>query len=89
MSKKISSKSAEKSMACTYSPTLYLDFEDVTEVEGLKLDEEITVVVRGRIVSLGSSLDSGEGKKATLALEDFECEILTDQTQFDDLFGDD
>lgn len=89
---KVSSKN-ENCMAgadCVYSPSLYIDFDELKEVKGLSVGDEVTVVIRGTIKSVEQreSYDEKGKTRASISVKDFEAEIVSGQTQIEALFGD-
>ena len=48
--KKVSSKKSEAQLdaSCTYSPSVHLNFSDVSELEGLTVGDEVRVVIKGK-----------------------------------------
>lgn len=53
-----------------YTPTLCIDIEDSEETEGLKIGQEVTVLVKGKIERLTQSTEGG-----CIYLKDFETEV--------------
>lgn len=88
--KKISSKKQEGCSLCSYSPTIYLDFAGVDQLEGLKVGETVRVVVKGKIqgITQREGYEDKEETQASLTLKDFEAKIVTDENQFEDLMED-
>lgn len=82
---KISSK--KNNEPCAYCPSMYIDFDDVKEITGLEVGQTVRVVVRGTIRGISQSKDEKE-LRASIQLEDFDAEVVTDKTQFDALFDD-
>lgn len=78
-------------VANEYKPSTYIDFDDAKEVEGLKLGDTVRIVLKGKITSLEQreSYDNPKKQVSCVRLTDFESEVVTSKTQFDDLFGDD
>lgn len=74
-----------------YKPSTYIDFDNAKEVEGLKLGDTVRIVLKGKITSLEQreSYDNPKKQVSCVRLTDFESEVVTSKTQFDDLFGDD
>ena len=74
-----------------YKLSTYVDFDDAEEVKGLKLGDTVRIVLKGKITSLEQreSYDDPKKQVSCVRLTDFESEIITSKTQFDDLFGDD
>lgn len=74
-----------------YKPSTYIDFDDAKEVAGLKLGDTVRIVLKGKITSLEQRecYDKPKKQMSCVRLTDFESEVVTSKTQFDDLFGDD
>jgi len=96
MAKKSKAKVSSKESCCAvgscdYSPTLYIDFDDMKEVKGVCVGDEIRLVVKGtvRSVEQREGYDDKEKARASVSLKDFEAEILDASTQFDSLLDDD
>lgn len=87
--KKVSSKKSEGQAAldCTYSPSVHLDFSDVSELEGLTVGDEVRVVIKGKVKAVEQREDWDDPKKtrASLSIKDFEATIVTDSNQFEEL----
>lgn len=66
-----------------YTPSLYLDFEDPSDVNGLKVGKKVTVLVTGTIESIRLEKD-----RSCLTLSPFECEIDS-KGEFEELSEDD
>ena len=83
--KKVSSKKSDTS--CTYSPSVHLDFSDVSELEGLTVGDEVRVVIKGKVKAVEQREDWDDPKKtrASLSIKDFEATIVTDSNQFEEL----
>lgn len=74
-----------------YSPTLYIDFDDLKEIRGLAVGDEITVVVKGKVRSVEQRESYEDPKKvrSSVSLTNFEAEIVNDDNQFADLMDED
>ena len=87
--KKVSSKTQVGCVAadCTYSPSVHLDFADVTELAGLTVGDEVRVVIKGKVKSVEQREDWENPNKtrASLSIKDFDATIVSDTNQFDDL----
>lgn len=89
--KKISSKEADcVEGVCSYSPSTYLDFDDVTEIKGLELGQKVRIVLTGTVKSLEQreSYDDPSKARASICLKDFEAEIVPASSDIAKLFED-
>lgn len=75
---------------CTFSPTVYIDFDDLEEIEGLSVGDEVRVVLKGTIKSLDQreSYEKKGETTASICLKDFEAEIVENSNQFTALLND-
>lgn len=85
--KKISSKQG-MALGCDYSPTVYIDFDDLKEVSGVSVGDKVSVVLRGTVRSV--DMREGEAGKVTssVSLKDFEAEIVDDSNALASLLDD-
>ena len=72
-----------------YSPTLYIDFDDLKEIEGVALGDTVTIVVKGKVKSLEQRSYEGESPRASLCLKEFEAEIASNPNIFEELADED
>ena len=84
--KKISSKS--DLMMCEYSPSIYIDFENLSEIQGVEVGQEIYVVVKGTVESLTMRETGDKEPAASIRLCDFEAEISEPSSAIAQLFDD-
>lgn len=84
---KLSDKAVTPVLDTHYSPALYIEFDDLKELQGLSLGDKITVVVAGTVKSL-TQRDNGDRKYSEVCLEDFEAEIAPKDSVFADLVKD-
>lgn len=79
--------------AVDYQPSLYLDLEgrDVKQIEGLKLNEEVQILVTGRVKRLEqrkSMRYQGEGKAdkeietGSISIEGYKVQVVADEEDF-------
>lgn len=89
--KKVSSKVVCESPDCTYSPSIYIDFDKLAEVKGLGVGDKVKVLITGTIKSVEQreSYDDSGKTRASIALKDFEAEIADDNNVFASLAEDD
>ena len=87
MAKKKVSSQAALGVDCTYSPSVHLDFKDVSELEGLSVGDTVRVVIKGKVKGVEQREDWDDPKKtrASLSIKDFEATIVTDSNQFEEL----
>ena len=87
--KKVSSKQQAGCVSadCTFSPSVHLDFADVTELEGLMVGDEVRVVIKGKVKAVEQREDWDDPKKtrASLSIKDFDATIVSDTNQFTEL----
>lgn len=90
MAKKTKIASKAEIPGSEYSPRMHIDFDDVTEVAGLVLGDQVRLVVKGKVRSIEQRKAYDDEKKqiASICLEDFEAEIVPAGGQFDDLLAD-
>lgn len=82
------SSNKECGIDCSYSPSMYVNFDSVKEVSGLAIGDEVRIVVKGTVKSL-EQRENGEGKAiSSIRIDDFEAEIVPKSSEFDDLFDD-
>jgi len=78
-----------------YKPCLYLNLEgqDVKQVKGLTVGEEVEVLVRGKIIGLEQrERTDHEGKSKTsgeIKMEGYRVQVLEDDNEFSKLADDD
>jgi len=87
MAKKTKAKNVVDTCGCPavgdYKPRLYLDLQDksVEELKGLKIGEDVEVMVKGRLVEL-SQRERTEGKDkvktGSISLENYELMVVED-----------
>lgn len=91
--KKVTGKAEMAACAASipYSPTLYIDFDDLNEIRGLVVGDEITVVVKGKVRSVEQreSYEDPRKVRSSVSLVNFEAEIANDDNQFADLMDED
>jgi len=87
---KIASNKGIRGTEAEYSPATYLDFDDIEEIKGLAVGDEITVVLKGTVKSLESRRDYEDLKKvrSSLCLEKFEAEIVSGASELEKFFAD-
>lgn len=93
MAKKM--KMTSKAEGCTamgpvYSPSMYVDFDDVKEVKGVSVGDTIAVVIKGTVKSVEQRTDPDDPNKvrSSISLTDFEAEIAPKAGMFDELLSD-
>lgn len=88
--KKVSSEKGCEVNSCSYSPTVYIDFDDLKEIKGLEIGQEVRVVLCGTVNSLEqrASYEDSEKPRASISLRDFEAEIVDDSSKFAALLED-
>lgn len=74
----------------TYSPSMYVDLDDVKEVKGLSVGDTVRIVIKGTIKSVEQRTSYEDDKKtmASIGIKDFDAEIVPASSQFDALFDD-
>ena len=87
---KVSSKSENCTKEiCEYSPTIYVDFDDVKEIEGLSVGDTVRVMVKGTVRSVEQREGYDEAKtRCSVSIKDFDAEIISNETDFDALLED-
>jgi hypothetical protein len=91
MAKKTKISSAKGLEAgCSYSPSLYVDFDDIAEVKGVSVGDEIRIVLKGTVKSVDQreSFDDPKVTTASISLRDFEAEIVSGSTELEKFFAD-
>ena len=91
MAKKTKVSSNELGLAdVAYSPSMYVDLDDVKEVKGLSVGDTVRIVIKGTIKSVEqrSSYDDESKTMASIGIKDFDAEIVKASSQFDSLFDD-
>lgn len=88
--KKISSGTGVSGNACSYSPTVYIDFDDLEEVKGVSVGDKVSIVLRGtvRSVDMRESCEGTTKVTSSISLKDFEAEIVDDSNEFSKLADD-
>ena len=71
-----------------YSPSMYVDFDDIAEVKGVSVGDEIRLLVRGKVRGVEQRAMEDNGVRASICLADFEAEIVPNSTEFDSLLDD-
>ena len=86
--KKLGSDAAVPS--CTYSPSVHLDFKDVSELKDLVVGDTVRIVIKGRVKAVEQREDWDDPKKtvASLSVKDFEATIVSGSNQFEELLED-
>lgn len=88
MAKKVKKEYAPQAVAGSPKPCLYLDFQgkDVAQITGLKIGEEVEIVVRGKVKGLSQRErpDYDDDKKVvktgTIDLENYRVQVLEEET---------
>ena len=90
MAKKMKVSSKECAHESMYSPSMYIDFDNASEIKGLTVGDTVRVVVRGTVKSLEQRKREGEEGKplSSICIEDFEAELVPVSKDFDALFDD-
>ena len=86
------SDSASPGLDCSYSPSMYIDFDSMKEVSGVSVGDKITVKITGTVKSVEQREREEGGKKETsscVSLKDFTAEIAEGENEFSKLAEDD
>lgn len=83
---KMSSKAGAEVANCSYSPSLYIAFDDLKEVKGVSVGDKVSVVVKGTVQCVEQSESNGK-TNSSIRLDDFEAEIVSG-TELEKFFAD-
>lgn len=74
---KVSSK-ANGGPLTQYSPTTHITFDDLAEVKGVSVGDEVRILLTGKVTSitLGDSYGDSAAQTSSICLKDFEAEIV-------------
>lgn len=88
MVKKVKKISDTAMSGIAYSPSMYIDFEKVSEISEVKVGDKVKVVVVGTVVRISQEKRAGEKGSASICLEKFKAELYEDNNEMEDLLDD-